>query len=275
MRETYLSYQRFRYLKLALLLAVMAVAFYVAQGSVEPPAGDSLLGYTLGVVGALLIVLLQYLGVRKRSYRSRLGTVRGWLSAHVYLGLALFVIVSLHTGFQLGSNVHSLAYALMVVVIASGLFGVYAYARYPSLLSSNRAGTKQETLLAEIGELDQETLRRGADLGNDTRQTVLDSIAASSRKGKSWLRFFNSSGIPDDCVAILAEKAAANSAGDQAQQLHELLDLVARRARMVTRLQRDIHYRTIMGLWLDFHVIVSIGLITTVSIHVFSVFFFR
>lgn len=80
-------------------------------------------GYTLGTLGALIILVLLWLGVRKRQYLDAQGSLIGWLSAHVYLGLGLAVIVTLHSGFQLGWNVHSLAYVLMLAVIASGLYG--------------------------------------------------------------------------------------------------------------------------------------------------------
>ena len=40
---------------------------------------------------------------------------------------ALIVIATLHTGFQFGWNVHTLAYVLMMLVILSGMFGIAAY----------------------------------------------------------------------------------------------------------------------------------------------------
>ena len=63
------------------------------------------------------------LGVRKRRYRSGTGSLQGWTSAHVYIGTSLLVIVTLHTAFEFGWNVHTAAYALMVLVIDSGFIG--------------------------------------------------------------------------------------------------------------------------------------------------------
>ncbi len=77
-----------------------------------PPNGGTWLGYTLGTIGALLIVWLMLFGIRKRRYVHNVGTLRGWLSAHIYLGTTLILIVVLHAGFQLGWNLHTFTFIL-------------------------------------------------------------------------------------------------------------------------------------------------------------------
>src|SRR6478736_3963368 len=72
----------------AMLSAVAGFAYGFHEPSTKP-YGGSALGYALGTVAALLVLWLLWFGVRKRLYRSTLGSVQGWLSAHVYLGTAL------------------------------------------------------------------------------------------------------------------------------------------------------------------------------------------
>ena len=79
--------------------------------------------------------------------------MQGWASAHVYLGTALFLVATLHSGIQVGWNVHTLAYVLMCVVIASGLFGLYHYLHNPTLIAQNREGGTRGALFAELFEL--------------------------------------------------------------------------------------------------------------------------
>src|SRR3546814_6920105 len=68
--------------------------------------GGSWYGYTLGTIGAGLILWLTALGYRKRKMTNDYWSLKAWTSAHVYLGLSLMVVGTWHTGFQLGWNVH-------------------------------------------------------------------------------------------------------------------------------------------------------------------------
>ncbi len=125
MHQSILSYRKSRYLWWASTVCIASIVAYWMHDPMVPPNGGTWLGYTLGGIGAVLILWLMWFGIRKRSYRSRVGSLQGWLSAHVYLGLGLITVVTLHTGFQFGWNIHTLAYVLMLLVIATGLVGVY------------------------------------------------------------------------------------------------------------------------------------------------------
>ncbi len=108
-----LSYRGARYLWWSLGLIVASCVRYVTQGDSQPPNGGTWQGYVLGTVGALLIVWLTMLGVRKRNYSSTSGTVQGWTSAHVYLGMRTRRRRTPPSGIQVGWNLHTLAYVLM------------------------------------------------------------------------------------------------------------------------------------------------------------------
>ena len=115
--------------------------------------------YAPGTIGALLIVWLALFGIRKRAITTGVYSLKAWLSAHVYLGLSLLVIGTLHAGFHFGWNVHTLAYALMVLVIVSGMPGAAAYAVLPQALSANRGETTQRQWLETIRSLDLQPAR--------------------------------------------------------------------------------------------------------------------
>ena len=157
MHGSFLNHAGYRYLWAALLLAFGSLVAYVwHQPLGAPPNGGTWLGYTLGTIGALLILWLTALGYRKRKMTSDHWSLKAWTSAHVYLGLSLIVIGTWHTGFQLGWNVHTLAWVLMMLVILSGLYGVIVYATLPAALSNNREQMTQMQMLEAIRAFDRQ-----------------------------------------------------------------------------------------------------------------------
>ena len=80
--QSLLAYARYRWAKIAVVVVGAAIAAYAFDRSPHGHYGGSPLGYTLGTIGALLIVWLTWFGVRKRRYSSTSSTLLGWLSAH-------------------------------------------------------------------------------------------------------------------------------------------------------------------------------------------------
>ncbi|MBT8115943.1 MAG: hypothetical protein KJP04_11195, partial [Arenicella sp.] len=77
MYQSIANYKGGRHFWSALALSGLAIVAYWWHQPIGSPNGGTWLGYTLGTIGALLIVWLILLGVRKRSYNSNLGTVQG------------------------------------------------------------------------------------------------------------------------------------------------------------------------------------------------------
>lgn len=280
--QSILGYKKGRYLKLALVACGAAI---VAYGWYEPPLvylkpyGGTVLGYTLGTVGALLIVWLMLLGVRKRRYRFGVGSVQGWSSAHVYLGTSLIVIVTLHSAFEFGWNIHTLAYALMVAVIVSGFFGVYAYLHYPELMTTNLGNETLETMLLEIADLDRKCRRIALDLPDDINTAVAKATRAATRDSSDAGRFrLRPVGtVLNDPSAIACEalkKLGEKLTGHQAKFNQQLLTEMTRKRALTERVRRDLGYRALLELWLFFHVPLSFALLAALIAHVVSVFYF-
>lgn len=275
MHESILVYRRFRYLRIAALLALLSVVAYAAHQPLTAPNGGTWLGYVLGGVGALLILWLMWFGVRKRRYSQGPGLLEDWLSAHVYLGLALVVVATLHTGFQFGWNLHTLAYALMILVIVSGVFGVYAYMRFPALMTENRRSMTLDQMLAQMAELDAECREVAMSLGDEVNAAVLDA-AENTRIGGGVLRQL--SGRDPDCATARAlvkvRTLADDSEMSDAAPLRRLISLLTRKDELLRRARRDVQLKALMDVWLYFHVPLSFALLAALVAHVVSVFYY-
>jgi len=291
---SFLAYDGFRYLKRAVAAVVAALVLYIAVTPNSGRYGGGWAGYTLGTVGALLILWLSWFGYRKRNYAPRRkyvgrtgatagealhppedpGRLARWLSAHVYLGLALLVIATLHTGFHFGWNVHTLAYALMCIVIFSGIFGVFAYGYYPRQLTENRQNMTMAQMQARIATVDSELRRATMPLDDVTAATIRSSLDNTPIGGSIWRQV---SGRYPDCgtreaIAHLERRTEAIPPAQEEmwRQVRVKLD---EKALVVDRLRRDIRYKALMDLWLYLHVPLTFALIAALAAHVVSIFF--
>ncbi len=272
--RTILEYRDYRYLKLA---AFVVGAVILAYGWYRYPLGHyggTPLGYTLGTIAALLIAWLMWLGVQKRRYRTT-GDIKGWVSAHVYLGASLIVIATLHAGFQVGWNVHTLAYALMLVVIASGFYGVYTYLRFPSLMTGNLAEDTLESLTLKIAEVDREARRAAIGMSDDINGAVLASIQKTRIGGGVFAQLREQpSNCPTAAAVNMIKARTATLKGADARKHQELYGMILRKERLVARARKDIRFKAIMDLWLFFHVPLSVALLAALVAHIVAVFFY-
>ena len=284
-----LQYRGARYLWWSAGLSVACVVLYFTQGS-KPHSGDTWQGYVLGTLGALLIVWLALLGIRKRRYASTVGTVQGWASAHVYLGIALLVIATLHCAMQFGANVHTLAYALMCVVIVSGIFGVYTYLSHPRAIAENRAGGARAQLFAELFELDRQVraLAGRCDaainvaVNSSIERTAIGGSALTQLLGRDRSHFMrtdpNASAKlvvnvdQQGVIDFVAQRLPRAEKSVEVATLQELIVMLCRRQAVLRRIRRDIRLSAALKAWLYVHVPMTVALLGALVVHIVVTF---
>jgi hypothetical protein len=273
--QSILEYARFRWFKAGIALSVAAAVVYLAHDAPVKPYGGSWLGYTLGTVGAVLILWLLWYGIRKRRYASSVGTLQGWLSAHVYLGTALVVVVTLHTGFEVGWNVHTLAYVLMLAVVFSGMYGVFVYSRVPRAMTENLGDDTLAGIILQVNDLDREMRARAISLPDDLLALV-DASVKGTRLGGSFSRLM--SGRDRDCATAAAvarwPAAARKLQGEVARLDKEVFGLLLRKQQLLERARRDLRHKAVLDLWLYFHVPLAFMLLAALAAHVIVVFLY-
>jgi hypothetical protein len=273
MRESILVYREHLYLKVAALLTAAALGAYLWHAPFEVPNGGTWLGYTLGVVAGGIMIWLGWFGVRKRQYGVGKLRLEDWLSAHVYLGLALAVIATLHAGFQLGFNVHTALYVLMMIVIVSGIIGVYFYIRFPSMLTENRRGMTMEIMLTQIADLDREIRQLAMGLDDATNTAVLKA-SQDTVVGETMIQQLR--GYDDECLTAAARAFVERSEtkGEEGAGRRQLLTRLVRKEELLKRIRRDVQLRCLLKIWLVFHVPFSVAALMALAVHVVTVFYY-
>jgi hypothetical protein len=279
--EGFLNHRRGRWAKLSGALSLLVIAVYVLTDPVPPSDlghnGGTWLGYTLGTLGAVMIVWLSLLGVRKRVVGSKAFSLKGWTSAHVWLGMSLIVIGTLHAGGQLGWNVHSLAWLLMMIVILSGFWGIHLYRSLPEKLSANRGEVTQQQMLEAIRTLDRQLDTAAQPLDAADAALVRISLEECRIAGTLRQRLSGDYGGDgnDRALAAVAERVqAAQRAGRPDERLQQIRFLLERKAAALAQTRRHIALKAQLELWLYIHVPATVALMAALVAHILSVFLY-
>lgn len=280
--QGFLEYKGYRYLKLAAWLCVLAIAAYGWHRNTyfNTPGGvgygGSWMGYTLGTVAALLILWLLWLGIRKRRYGASMTTLQGWVSAHVYFGLAAVVVATLHTGLELGFNLHTLTFLLLMGVVGSGIYGVLVYVGEPASMTTNMGEDSVEALLLQIREIDQQARRLALQLPDEFNQLVLDAVEKTRLQGTllDHMLRTTSRNCPTARAVQRIEPLNRRVMDQQARLGRELYGLMLGRRTAVKKIRREFRSVARMRLWLLLHVPLSIALLCALAAHIVSVFIY-
>ncbi len=144
-----------RAILLALLIILTVVGAYRLEEHLQQFAG-SLLGHSVGILGATFILIIFLYPIRK--YFIKAGSLKSWLNWHIFFGLTGPILIMIHAAFQFHSQIASLAFGVMVVNVISGIIGFFLYSGLirtakKRLDTSNRVGIsigrKEESLMIE------------------------------------------------------------------------------------------------------------------------------
>jgi hypothetical protein len=296
MHQSFINFRNYRYGLIASVASLLTVGAYLLDRPRVPPNGSTWLGYTLGTVAALLVIFLALFGIRKRSFSSNIGTAIGWLSAHVYLGIAALLIATLHSGMHFGANVHTLAYVLMCLVTLSGLWGVYAYVNYPGAMIQQRGNLRRSEFLRQIAELDGTALELAESISPQITQLLAESARRTDLGGGNlWKQLRGrdesmllmgigaaprrshvaSNSNQRALIQTLAELRTGRSHNQVAlSSVQKLLELAGSKAALLQRLRRETQLAALLRIWLFMHVPLCCALLAALCIHVVTVFLY-
>lgn len=250
------------------LLSVVILSFiYIFDSPPSGKSGRSLYGYSVGILCAAAVLYLMWYGIRKRSYHSANTTLKGWLSAHVWLGLSLILAGLLHSGFRLGWNIHSLTYILMVIVIVSGIWGAINYKFLAPQIGLHRGSGSLKTLIEQFHVLGMniQTLSEGK---SDNFFRLRNKVDTELPRSISKLLFTSLAPAMDEkqMTQLLM------SMPDQERSFGLTLVQIAEKKRtLALQIQKEIRIAAKLKFWLIIHLPVSIILLVALIVHVVCV----
>lgn len=276
MGNSFLTYRSGLWLWISAATAVGLVIHYVSYQSRTVAYGGSIEGLLYGVAGTGLIAVLMFLGIRRRSYASSMGTLQGWVSAHVYLGLLTLLLIPLHAGFRFGWDVHTLAFVLLAVVVLSGVLGLFLYRTIPGRLTRYEAGQQADTIDPEIARLLSDMRALMKNKSDALVQIYKAELATSqSRDSKGWSLLLKGQGgdLLAERSADLAKKVSTIPPSDQAT-FQVLSQLLLKKTQLEVNLLHQMQLRNVLQAWLYVHVPVSIAMVFAVGVHLIAVFLY-
>jgi hypothetical protein len=276
LEETFLTYRGKRWLWISLIAAAALIGSYLDYRRRMLPHGGTLMGLLYGLLGTVIILILMALGIRKRRYDSGIGTLQGWTSAHVYLGLLVLLIIPLHAGFKFRLDFHTLAFVLLAAVVVSGIVGVVLYVSIPSRLTRHEAGLQADKVDREINRLLADMRDLAKDKSDVFVRVYSDEVAKTvGHKPRGWRLLV--SGPGGDPVAKRAEELARivpQIPPKEHAEFQTLTKLMLQKSQLEANLLSQMRLRNALESWLYIHLPVSLAMLAAVVVHIVFVFYY-
>ena len=245
-------------------------------------AGDDV-GYWIGVVGAVMMVLLFTYPLRKHfNFARNWGRVKWWFLVHMILGIAGPALILLHSTFRVGSINAAVALYSMLAVAGSGIVGRFIYARVNRGLRGEQSGLNE---LRDRAGLQQADAKSRLAFAPRVEARLAEFEAAVSNTKPSWAAHTRQVFwlpiqqwlVYRQCAAelktVLERFKKKNNWSQADWQRHERhsKELVSLYLNAVTRVAQFTAYERLFSLWHIVHIPFVYSLIISALVHVYAV----
>lgn len=257
----------------ASLLVLLVVSYVWGQQKWGYMHGGSPIGLLYGTLALLLIGYLLWFGVRKRSYRSRLGTLESWLQAHIYLGAFCFFLVVAHTGFRFEDRVATALMIVFALVVISGVVGAVLYRTVPRRLTAVDANLAPDALSDEMNQITRSMARIASNKSEPFQKIYLTLVREAVPQPLAGWRLVLGGGGKKEVTRRTDDWTPMTRlvAEDEQEQLRQMLVLSRQQKELHLRLVAQRRYRNLLEAWLWIHLPLSIVMIVLIVAHLWGV----
>jgi hypothetical protein len=246
------------------------------------------LGYALGIIGGLMMLLLLLYPLRKRFQRSSwlIFSTKNWFKIHMALGVLGPLLILYHCNFSLGSINSNIALISMLLMVASGLVGRFIYGKIHhglygekiqlrelldhQLLSQRQL--QEDNLKAEV-QVSDKLMKKLQAYGNafEKQRGVLPSFFVIFHLGITtrFYKLFMNRQLRQN----QSDNALFNGLSDlqQKQQLNKVGKHIANYLSTIRKIAGLSFYERLFSLWHMLHLPIFFMLVITGFVHVYAV----
>lgn len=195
------------------------------------------------------------------------GSLRTWMGAHVFTGLASALCVIMHAGFSYRPTVGGHAFLALTILVGTGCVGRYLYAFIPRAANGTEANL--DDLRSQLAALSTEWDRDGRGFGTRVREQV-DRLIADNRWRPGWLARIGGliAGQYRLRRSLRQLRRSGRREGIPEREIRQV-HMMARRAYQLTLLVT--HYeeiRAALSSWRYFHRWVALLMVMLAAIHI-------
>jgi hypothetical protein len=252
-----------------LLIGLAAVAIitgvYLLLSRRGAPGASSTIGYSLGIIGFLLMLATETLyTLRKRAGNFHRGRMSTWLKIHIVTGLVGPCLVLLHSGGKFHGLAGVLA-ALTGVIVASGFIGRYIYTAVPRTIDGAEVAVRE--LEEQIAEADRELRAEGIDLAKSEALAIAKEVPRRGWVlvlGRGVWRWLHRRRLRQ-ALRVLKE------AGARTKQLERVL---MRRYDVQVQIASLALARRLLALWHVLHIPLGAAVFTLAFVHIAAALYY-
>jgi hypothetical protein len=215
-------------------------------------------GHSVGIVATLFMMSNFLYAVRKRWKRlDHLGSIKGWIDFHVFVGFMSPLVIAFHAAFQSNNLLATGTSAALAVVVATGIIGRFIYSMVP-------AGAKSAELQDLVASFDSLRQSLAGSRAAGRARRLVEHVTSPVQAGSFALLFL---ALPFEAVAIRLRLLLVPRFGDRTIRRAFRRDLLA-----LSRLRWQIRFyaslkRLLRG-WRVFHASLAVFLVLAIAVHI-------
>ena len=160
-------------------------------------------------------------------------------------------------------------WALLLLVIVSGIYGIAVYAALPRALSTNMREMTRAEMVEALDAIDRQLEGAAQPLARKEADAVIAALGQDVFRAGLFARL---TGKYPRCTTRRALRVFPEGSLNKAEE--KIASLLQRRQSQLGQIPRHMRFKALLEVWLFIHIPTTIALIAALIAHVVSVFYY-